>query len=172
LFEDESPIIRTTCFVSRLSHFYAWNAYFLIFLITITSLSTFSIDHSLPHSRLQSAYTLLLTSISFKWVINRSLPTISYFTSLDFYSTSNTVYICFVAAWHAIVAKLWNKNEAKSIDEWALLGFLVFFLLIQILLLIKLMIPSLAIHRLKQKEKIFLEKIYCHPILKKRFSEI
>lgn len=54
--------ICVTIFASRKPGYYFSNAFFLIFLITISSLNTFSIDHKLPQSRLQSTFTLLLTS--------------------------------------------------------------------------------------------------------------
>lgn len=38
--------------------------------------------------------TLLLTSVTFKWITNRSLPTVSYMTSLDKYSISSMLFIC------------------------------------------------------------------------------
>ena len=50
------------------------NAYFLIFLITSASLCTFAIPPSNAHGRLQITCTLLLTSVTFRWVVNKSLP--------------------------------------------------------------------------------------------------
>ena len=50
------------------------NAYFLIFLITSAALSTFAIPPSNSHGRLQITCTLLLTSVTFRWVVNKSLP--------------------------------------------------------------------------------------------------
>ncbi len=58
--------------------FYYWNAFFLIFLITVASLSIFSIRCHQNQNRIQTTCTLLLTSVTFKWITNRSLPTISY----------------------------------------------------------------------------------------------
>jgi hypothetical protein len=39
-------------------------------LITALSLTVFSIPKSLPANRLPTTYTILLSSISFKWVVN------------------------------------------------------------------------------------------------------
>ena len=50
------------------------NAYFLIFLITSAALTTFAIPPSNTHGRLQITCTLLLTSVTFRWVVNKSLP--------------------------------------------------------------------------------------------------
>ena len=50
--------------------YYLKNAYFLIFLITISTLTIFSIKPVgiTTFHRLQVTFTLLLTSVSFKWV--------------------------------------------------------------------------------------------------------
>ena len=49
---------------------------------TICSLAclTFTVDHSLPQFRLQSTFFLLLTTVTFKFVVNKSLPRINYLT--------------------------------------------------------------------------------------------
>jgi hypothetical protein len=90
--------------------FYISNAFFLIFLITVASLELFSIDCKLPQARLQSLYTLLLTSVSFKWVINRSLPTVSYLTSLDKYAIVCIFYLSLQAIWFSIAGHFWDKE--------------------------------------------------------------
>ena len=74
----ETPKIVASIYCSRRAGYYMFNAFFLIFLITVSSLTIFSIDCKLPQSRLQTTFTLLLTSISFKWVVNRSLPTVNF----------------------------------------------------------------------------------------------
>jgi hypothetical protein len=66
----------------------------------------FSIDYTLVNSRLQSTFTLLLTSVSFKWVINRSLPTVSYLTILDKYAIICIIYLTLLAIWHSIIASM------------------------------------------------------------------
>ncbi len=44
--------------------------------------ATFSVTYNLPQNRLQLSFTLLLTAVTFKWVVVRCLPTISYLTTL------------------------------------------------------------------------------------------
>ncbi len=55
---------------------------FLLFQFFISALSfaTFAVSPELPQNRLQLSFTLLLTSVAFKFVINQSLPKISYLT--------------------------------------------------------------------------------------------
>lgn len=68
VFCDEAyPAIDLTISASRRPGFYYWNAFFLIFLITLFSLTTFSIKCHQNYSRIQITCTLLLTSVSFKW---------------------------------------------------------------------------------------------------------
>ena len=76
-------------------------------------MTIFSIDCKSPQSRLQTTYTLLLTSISFKWVINRSLPTVSYLTSLDKYAITCIVFISLLASWHSIAGACWSPTDAR-----------------------------------------------------------
>ena len=49
------PKYVATCFVARKPGYYVFNAYFIIFLITILSLTTFSINCKLPQARLQTS---------------------------------------------------------------------------------------------------------------------
>ena len=160
------PKICTKCYVSRKPQYYYWNAYFLIFLINASSFNVFGIDCRFPQSRLQNTFTLLLTSISFKWVINRSLPTVAYLTSLDIYSLANIILLCAAGAWHAVVGSCWDDTFAREIDKWLLIGFAGLFIIVQLLLLIHLFLPYFAIKRLRRKEAEFI-KAYFHYTKKK-----
>lgn len=73
---NKQNILIATCYCVRRPEFYLFNAFFLIFLITLSSLTVFSIPKE--SNRLQTIYTILLSNISFKWVFNRSLPNVSY----------------------------------------------------------------------------------------------
>lgn len=65
------PALDFTINAARKPTFYYWNAFFLIFLITMASLSIFSIRCHLNANRIQTVCTLLLTSVTFKWITNR-----------------------------------------------------------------------------------------------------
>ena len=52
------------------------------FLIGALSFLTFAVDPILPQNRLQLTFTLVLTAVAFKFVVNQSLPNISYLTYL------------------------------------------------------------------------------------------
>ncbi len=65
--EMKVPKIAITSYCSRKPGFYIWNAYFLIFLITLSPLTIFSMNCKQPQFRLNTSFTILLTSITFKW---------------------------------------------------------------------------------------------------------
>ncbi len=90
-------------------------------------------------------------------MINRSLPAVSYLTSLDIYSITNIVLLCVIASWHAVVAKLNDPFYAATIDRYVCIGFAILCIMIQILLIIRLLLPYRDIKILKTKEKEFLK---------------
>lgn len=148
--------IVATCFVSRKPGYYLFNAYFLIFIITLASLTIFSVDCKLPQNRLQITCTVLLTSVSFKWVYNRSLPTVSYLTSLDKYGIASIFYICLLCVWHAVVGSFWSDELARKIDFWILIFFSFLFVLINVVVLIWFIHAYRKISDLKKRESDFL----------------
>ena len=153
-----SPKIVAITYCSRRPGYYIFNAFFLIFLITVSSLTIFSIDPKLPQARLQTTYTLLLTSVSFKWVVNRSLPTISYLTSLDRYAIACIFFVCMLCVWHSIVGSgLVATSDAKGIDQWFLVGFASIFVLIHVFFIYWFMKAYGEIRKLKKREKSILK---------------
>ncbi|CAF0881969.1 unnamed protein product [Rotaria sp. Silwood1] len=109
-YDQIHPVLICTCHVGRKCGYYIWNAYFLIFLITSASLCTFSIPPSNAHGRLQITCTLLLTSVTFRWVVNKSLPTISYLTALDIYAIASIVALCIINVFHGVVSYLYYNQ--------------------------------------------------------------
>ncbi len=80
--KSKIPKIQSTCYICRKAGYYIFNAFLLVFLITASTLTLFSVDCKFPQNRIQTTQILLLTSVNFKWVTNRYLPSISYLTSL------------------------------------------------------------------------------------------
>lgn len=149
------PKITATCYCSRKPGYYFFNAYFLIFLITVSSLTIFSVHFRLPQSRLQITYIILLASVSFKWVINRSLPAVSYLTSLDKYAIVCIFYICMLSIWHALVGSFWSDEKAHIYDFWSFIVFSFLFLLIHVGFGIWLFGAYRKIRQLKRSESNF-----------------
>lgn len=141
LLENNKRLIRNStfqskfvasCFCTRRFGFYLVNAYLFNFLITAISLTNFAIEIRRPQNRLSGTFTLILTSISFKWVTNRSLPTVSYMTSLDKYQIVNILYMCLLCIWHAVVASFWTPDLRAYLDTISLVVFSVLFILFHI----------------------------------------
>ena len=129
------PAIDLTINAARRPTFYYWNAFFLIFLITISSLSIFSIRCHLVQHRIQNTCTLLLTSVTFKWITNRSLPTVSYMTSLDKYSLTCMLFLCITILWHSSISATMGVDQTcdypiSLYDHIAFVFFCFVFLLI------------------------------------------
>lgn len=166
-YESEDPANRpklvASCFCARKAGYYLFNAYFLIFLITASSITIFSIDCKLPQSRLQTSYTLLLTSISFKWVINRSLPAVSYLTSLDKYAIASIFYICLLCVWHSMVggnALGWSSPEQALVwDKWLLVVFSCLFVLFHAVCFLYYHVAYRKVKRIKAEETEFLKSM-------------
>jgi hypothetical protein len=98
-------------------------------------------------------------SVSFKWVVNRSLPTISYLTSLDKYAIYCICFICFSCVWHSLVGSFWKKETAVIIDQWMLVAFAVFFVVINVWMVFWFILSYRKIYRLKAEERRFFEKL-------------
>ena len=160
--------------------YYLFNAYFLIFVITSSALTIFSVDCKLPQNRLQITFIILLTSVSFKWVINRYLPTVSYLTSLDTYAIVSILYICLLCVWHSLIGNLnfffifklvlkvtfclflgrfWDKPLGNDIDNWALIVFACLLIFIHICFLFWVLLAFKNIWKVKEKEKQFIAKL-------------
>lgn len=105
LFQAKSKFVAS-CFVSRNYIYYMTNVYSFNFLITILSLTLFVIDFDRAERRISGTFTLILTSFSFKIVTSKTLPTISYLTSLDKYQIINIVYLGICCVWHSICTSL------------------------------------------------------------------
>lgn len=145
VFSSESfQAIDLTINVARKPTFYYWNAFFLIFLITLSSLSIFSIRCHLNANRIQSTSTLLLTSVTFKWITNRSLPTVSYMTSLDKYSIACMLLLCAQCVWHSFVSSIMDLEQKCDFpfsyyDHIAFVFFASVFLFVQVVFIIWLL---------------------------------
>lgn len=67
----EYPAVRLTCQAFRLPGYFHWNVLLPILLITFAALGPFVIDYKAAYTRLPSTATMLLSSVSFKAVVNR-----------------------------------------------------------------------------------------------------
>ena len=129
---NKHPKYVALAYCARISTFYTLNAFLVTFLITILTLTSFSIECKSPQYRLISTFVLFLTVVTFKWVLNRSLTNASKLTSLDKYSNVCLLFIGLLASWHAIVGTFWQKELACMLDKWLLLAFALLLILIHL----------------------------------------
>lgn len=143
-----------TCYCSRRPGYYIKNVYSFNFLITVLSLTLFVIDTKLAQNRISGTFTLILTSFSFKVVTSKTLPAISYLTSLDKYQIINIVYLTMCCVWHSICASLdLEPKEKIIIDKIVLCCFATFFSLIQVVFIVSFMRSYQNIRELKMLEE-------------------
>lgn len=145
------------CKCSRKPVYYLINAYSFNLLITVLSLTLFVIDTKLAQNRISGTFTLILTSFSFKVVTSKSLPTISYLTSLDKYQLINIVYLASCCVWHSVCASLKMEADQKFYLDKIILGcFGTFFLLIQIIFGVGIIKSQRNITKLEKEDKEFI----------------
>ena len=154
-----SKYVATT-YCSRRPGYFLMNVYAFNFLITSLSLVIFSIDTDKAPNRITGTFTLILTSVSFKFVSNRSVPTVSYMTSLDRYQIILIMFLCSCCLWHAIISGILTKSEQLIlkvfVDKMALCIFAVVFFVIQFTFSIIIYLSYLKIKKLESQEKQYL----------------
>ena len=140
----------------RKPSYYIFNAYFCIFLITGSCLCIFSISSSTANSRLGPNFSSLLTSISFKWIINKYLPPVSYLTNLDIYSLIHIIFLCSLSVWHAILGV---EPSTRPYDFALFITFCSLFATIQVGFFVWFLNAFRRIRKLRKEETAFIEKI-------------
>nr|CAH8832819.1 unnamed protein product [Trichobilharzia regenti] len=115
------PCISVTCRAARRPGYFYWNVFLIMFFITGLSFATFAVPPERPENRLQLSFTLFLTSVAFKFVINQSLPKISYLTYMDKYVLMSLAILCVVSVWHAVVTLIPNDAEFEQLTTKNLL---------------------------------------------------
>ncbi|CAF3600590.1 unnamed protein product [Rotaria sp. Silwood1] len=155
--QNQHPAFSATCRAARRPGYFYWNVYFLIFFITVMAFATFSVTYNLPQNRLQLSFTLLLTAVTFKWVVVRCLPTISYLTTLDKYVLLSMVMLCVVCAWHAIIA-VCPTHVAPHWDNMALISLAVIYTIFHLVFFLWMYFVTYRRRRImKRKDKEYLK---------------
>jgi hypothetical protein len=98
------PAFSCAAKASRRPQFFIWNIILIMSTICSMAFATFSVALNTPHSRLPLTFILLLTTVTFKFVVNKSLPRISYLTYMDKYILAMMVLLNGVCVWHAVVS--------------------------------------------------------------------
>ncbi|XP_070187244.1 cys-loop ligand-gated ion channel-like isoform X2 [Littorina saxatilis] len=125
--------ISVKCRAARRPGYFVWNIFMVTFLICSLSFATFSVDKQYPQNRLQLSFTLMLTSVAFKSVVNQSLPRISYLTYMDKYLLASMIMLSAVCVWHAIVTTLlFDRSLADEVETIVLTVLGVVYLLFNV----------------------------------------
>ncbi|VDO51828.1 unnamed protein product [Schistosoma margrebowiei] len=74
------PCLSVTCRAARRPGYFYWNVFLIMFMISGLAFATFAVSPDKAELRLRLSFTLILTSVTFKYVITQSLPKISYLT--------------------------------------------------------------------------------------------
>lgn len=182
--QEQFPTLELTLNAARLPNYYFCNAFLLVFLITISGLSTFSISCDRNQNRIQTTCklkvkiynaindllfqyfntsftligTLILTSVTFKWITNRSLPAVSYMTSLDKYSLTCILFLVVSLMWHSSIGQIAHLKNANLqlvmyYDQVSFLLFFCLFATIQLIYLLWLVIFGYAQRRALDREE-------------------
>jgi hypothetical protein len=129
------PAINFSMNAARRPSFYILNTFLIVFLITASSLSLFSMRCHKTENRLQTLATILLASITLKWtMMTRALPTVSYMTFLDIYSLSNLVFLMLQFFWHSTISTILDNDSPKCVYPYSKYDATVFFTFLSIFL--------------------------------------
>ncbi|XP_041374738.1 uncharacterized protein LOC121387632 isoform X2 [Gigantopelta aegis] len=147
--------ISVKCRAARRPGYFVWNIFMVTFLICSLSFATFSVRLELPENRLQLTLLLVLTIVTFKSVVNQSLPRISYLTFMDKYLLASMVMLSGVCAWHGIVTTLLSDPAlANRVDSIVLIVLAVIYILYNAGFLLAIyMFPCKKRRLMSQKDK-------------------
>ena len=107
--------------IRRKYSYFLTNIVFMMFLISLLSFTTFFLSPDALGDRLGVILTLLLTAVTFKFVVSQSLPPVSYLTVLDWYVLSSVIFVFSVAVENSIIARITEKRYQLAFDNasWA-----------------------------------------------------
>jgi hypothetical protein len=118
----DRPCVSFSATISRKPGYFIYNAYMLIFLISVLGFAPFSFSYTFPHFRIQTTCLLILSSINFRWIVTQKLPTVSYLTTLDKYALGALIFLVLLCVWHAIIGSGIIATNQSNIDSYVLIG--------------------------------------------------
>ncbi|RUS77273.1 hypothetical protein EGW08_014964 [Elysia chlorotica] len=118
---------------TRRGGFFFWNVLVIMCLICSLIFCTFSVSREHPTNRLQLSFTVVLTTVAFKFVTNQHLPKVPYLTILDKYILSSMVLMHLMCVWHSVICLVANNSLTDALDIIAFFVFLFEFLLVQLI---------------------------------------
>ncbi|KAH3742650.1 gamma-aminobutyric acid receptor subunit rho [Pelomyxa schiedti] len=104
--------------VERSSTYFMWNVVFVMLLIIAMSFISWCLDPSEGGDRLGINLTLLLTAVTYKYVIGAYLPKTAYLTILDIYVLTAFVLLIIIIIENGLAASS-SAETAADLDKWA-----------------------------------------------------
>jgi len=114
------PLLYAGVIVSRNYGYYLWNVFLPTFLITLMSVTTFSVPLEDVSDRCGVILTLVLTSVAYKFIVSQGLPKISYCTFLDSYVMISFLFLTFIALGVSFVGYVnmhISEEDANAMDK-------------------------------------------------------
>ena len=116
----------------RMASFYVYKVLFPLWLITITSMATFAIDPLDLQGRLEVLFTLLLSTIALLYVVQESIPKISFLTMVDKIVNATLLNLALSVLFSYLISRTSNPAEmnlilaiANQVVYWAVNVFLI-----------------------------------------------
>ncbi len=116
----------------RMASFYVYKVLFPLWLITITSMATFAIDPLDLQGRLEVLFTLLLSTIALVYVVQESIPKISFLTMVDKIVNATLLNLALSVLFSYLISRTSNPGEinlimaiANQVVYWAVNVFLI-----------------------------------------------
>jgi len=114
------PLLYAGVIVSRNYGYHLWNVFLPTFLITLMSVTTFSVPLEEVSDRCGVILTLVLTSVAYKFIVSQGLPKISYCTFLDTYVMISFLFLTVIALGVSLVgyvSKHISEEGASTMDK-------------------------------------------------------
>jgi len=127
------PIIFTfKIHLVRMANFYIFKVLFPLWIIVLTSLAPYALDTRDAQGRLELVFTLLLTTIALLYVVQESIPKISFLTLVDkiviatLLSLALSVLFCVLISTSSYPERLnWILATANQVLYWVANIFLI-----------------------------------------------
>jgi hypothetical protein len=114
--------LRICVAFERQPWYYLYNIVLVLFLITCMAAYTFSISPNDSTDRLELNFTLVLTTVAFKYTVSSYLPRITYLTLMDKYVLLTFMFLGLTGLENAVVAVIVDDDLTSTIDKSFLYG--------------------------------------------------
>uniref|UniRef100_A0A1I8I915 Neur_chan_memb domain-containing protein n=1 Tax=Macrostomum lignano TaxID=282301 RepID=A0A1I8I915_9PLAT len=119
----QRPAVQFSTRATRRATFYVVNIWFVSFILCMLALCVFGIDRQNLQGRLQLSFILLLTTVTFKFVIANHIPRVSYLTMLDKAVMHNLLFLVLLSIWHSVASLFPATHSLQANEKYAIIVF-------------------------------------------------